>query len=137
MSYNNWEGYNFNPNMNKKEIVQAIRNELKQEFPDITFSVTSPGGYYSDDINISIMSYKRRLATEDYLSVGYGRNFKESLHYRDRKVSDEGRNIITRVIEIGNSYNYDYSDVMRDYFDKGYILTVKIGKENKPFVIKK
>lgn len=37
-----------------------------------------------------------------------------------KKLTDECRNRIQKAIDICNSYNYDNSDAMTDYFDVGF-----------------
>ena len=51
----------------------------------------------------------------------------------DFELSDYGKKIFKFVKELCNSFNYDDSDSMTDYFDCGFYLELKIGKYDKSF----
>jgi len=56
--------------------------------------------------------------------------------YRDR-FSGEALEILSKVIPILNTGNYDNSRPEIDYFDKGFYVDVNIGKWDKPYVLVK
>ena len=53
-------------------------------------------------------------------------------HYRDH-FSGEARDIIEKIIYALNTDNYDNSDSMSDYFDKGHYVDLQIGSWKKPY----
>lgn len=56
----------------------------------------------------------------------------------DYELSIYGKELFQYVKNLCDSFNYDDSDSMTDYFDCGFYLDLKIGKWNKPFeLIKK
>lgn len=51
----------------------------------------------------------------------------------DFELSEYGKKIFKFVKDLCDSFNYDDSDSMTDYFDCGFYLTLSIGKYNKNF----
>ena len=52
-------------------------------------------------------------------------------------LTEEGHNVLKRVAEISNQYNYDNSDSQIDYFDVNFYLHLEIGRWDKAFVEEK
>ncbi len=52
----------------------------------------------------------------------------------DKQLSDEVKEVLSKIIKALNSQNHDNSDSMTDYFDVGYYLDLRFGKWDKPFV---
>lgn len=48
-------------------------------------------------------------------------------------LTEQGFNLLKRVVAIINHYNYDDSDIQTDYFDVNFYLHLNIGKWNKPY----
>ena len=51
----------------------------------------------------------------------------------DFELSEYGKKVFEYVKDLADSFNYDDSDSMTDYFDTGFYLTLAIGKWNKKF----
>lgn len=51
----------------------------------------------------------------------------------DYELSEYGKNMFLYIKELCDSFNYDDSDSMTDYFDCGFYLSLGIGKYNKDF----
>lgn len=51
----------------------------------------------------------------------------------DFELSEYGKKLFKYIKELCDSFNYDDSDSMTDYFDCGFYLTLKIGKYDKKF----
>lgn len=51
----------------------------------------------------------------------------------DFELSKYGKELFEYVKALTDSFNYDDSDSMTDYFDTGFYLTLAIGKWNKKF----
>ena len=49
-------------------------------------------------------------------------------------LTEETHNLLKRVCEIVNQYNYDDSDIQTDYFDTNFYLHLRIGKWDKPLI---
>ena len=50
-------------------------------------------------------------------------------------LSDYGKKVVSELNKQANSYTYDDSDGMTDYFDHGTYMSVNIGKWNKPYSV--
>lgn len=51
----------------------------------------------------------------------------------DFELSEYGKQLFEYVKDLADSFNYDDSDSMTDYFDQGFYLDLAIGKWNKKF----
>jgi len=45
----------------------------------------------------------------------------------------QGHNLLRRVVQIQNEYNYDNSDSMTDYYSVNFSFSIELGKWDKPF----
>ena len=48
-------------------------------------------------------------------------------------LTEEGHNILKKVVKIADFYNYDNSDMQTDYYDVNFSFSLHIGKYEKPF----
>ena len=53
-------------------------------------------------------------------------------HFRD---NPEALAFLSEVIPVMNNGNHDNSDIMTDYFDVGWYITVSLGKYDKPYIV--
>lgn len=126
-----------------------IRRYLKN-FKGTKWSVTS--NYY--DINVSLTeatfipfkqmenldtkSIERKCSINTSLLDWYRKNKK---YYpinnygieEDLMLTDESKELFKKVKDFVNSYNFDDSDAMTDYFDFNFHLNLSIGKWDKSF----
>lgn len=49
-------------------------------------------------------------------------------------LTEEGHNILKRVVEIADEYNYDESDIQTDYYSVNFSFDISIGKWDKDFI---
>jgi len=49
-------------------------------------------------------------------------------------LTEKGHNVLQKILEIANKYNYDNSDSRMDYFDVNYYLHLNLGKWDNPFI---
>lgn len=49
-------------------------------------------------------------------------------------ITQEGHNLLQRVVQVVEQYNYDNSDPMTDYFDVNFYSHFEIGRFDKPFI---
>lgn len=129
---NGWKGTRYNSHLTTKEIAAKIRNYCKVVYPTCKFSVTTEGNCYYSAITISLMEAPFNAFTDtinDYIQVN---NYYVS---EDERLTEKAKFIMQDVIEYANSYNYDDSDSMIDYFDTNFYLHTNIGKWDKPFKV--
>ena len=122
-----WKGRNYNGQM-RGEIVEIIRKWLKETYPRYKFSVTQ-NGYRS--INIYLVKADFEAFTKES-----GLIYKDINHYHigtDRTITERAREVMLNVCDFTMSYNYDNSDIMTDYFDTNFYLTLGIGRYDKPY----
>lgn len=106
--------------------VAEIRANLKKEFPEIKFSVRRDG-YTAVNVSILKAPYEfRPNGKNDYYFLTVNKHWIDVDGYNNLDK-------LKRIIEICNEGNHDNSNVMIDYFDVGWYLTLTIGQSNKPF----
>lgn len=125
-----------------KDIAKEVRAQLKKEYPDHKFSVTTE--YYSmgQSLHVRLMSAPVSPfadgSSERYeqLNHFYLDNYadEDRVHSPSLLMTAEGVAMLKRVNEIANSDNWDNSDAMTDYFDVNYHFDLHIGKWDRPFV---
>jgi hypothetical protein len=120
----------------KTEEVKAIRNQLKERFPQLRFSVRRQ--HYSS-VNVTIQSgninFKNLFNNDkDYIQL----NPYHLYHYNEfEPLFDEMVKIIkTAPISVGGDAWFDKSDAMTDYFHTAYYFNLNIGQWDKPYQYK-
>lgn len=135
---NGWRGSRYKTGLTTKDIAKIVRNYIKQVYPTYRFSVTSS---YST-IDIALMEYPIELLNEA-LTENKKEAYTQYLLKREHQLNhyciskDDWINpIILEVLEdinnLLNSYRYDDSNAMIDYFDTNFYPSISIGKWNKP-----
>lgn len=145
------------------EIAKRIRQQLKEEFPDVTFSVTKESYSGGSSITISLMKAPFKIVRTmneigemDIFDLGTG-YAKEDIEHRQAEdyhqlnqytlrelynphkwcngvfITEKAHQVLQRAVQISDQYNFDKSDHMTDYFFVNYYLHTAIGKWNKPF----
>lgn len=97
-----------------KETAAELRAELKKRFPEVKFSVTSAThGYCCHALDVRIVSAPYELPAE--------RVYTRSWAYSDRdRANNEPLQAIAQYVQSWiDARNYDESDSMTDYFDRG------------------
>lgn len=146
---------------NTKDIAKWVRQTLKREMPDFKFSVrieTYTGG---SSMSITMLRSPVRLLkrlgeieeqeilrlmnarndTRDEV-LGFIKQRLDSDHHdinqyyvdEDWSLTEKGKKICSKVLDIANKYNWDNSDAMTDYFDVNYYLDLKLGDYDRPFI---
>lgn len=158
-----WKGVNSNKGYSMKEIAKIIKQELQKKYSDCTFSVVKGGNAYCDTLDVCLMTSKRNpfqdyeVAVKDENFERYNiwgkseteqeqakRYLKESLAggyiqvnefdiERSYKLSSFGKELFTYAKNLCDSFNFDDSDGMIDYFHRGFYDSFHIGKWNKKF----
>lgn len=139
-----WKGKNYNSKLSCKEIAKITRCYVSEKYSDYRFSVTA------DYNSIKVM------ITESPVDVWYilgDENFYNPLNvdFRERKNSEQRGEVsyylpnsnkilfvpaVAAVLDdiymFVQSYNFDDSDAMRDYFHTNFYFTLAVGKWDKP-----
>lgn len=104
--------------LSTKETASEVRKHLRKQFSEVKFSVTST---YSK-INVEIKS-------SPYTNIEVEYNNEMTNHRRreeERKLNQELYGILDYCKLLLNSYNYDDSDSMTDYFNTHFYTSVSI-----------
>lgn len=104
-------------NMPNVEIAKEVRKHLKERFPEVKFSLRS--NHHSIDLEILQSPYGRERIFKNRITGEpdrYG-------YYQDSEELEAVRKYFDTYL---NSYNYDNSDPMTDYFDVGFYDRVYI-----------
>lgn len=123
-----WTGKNYN-GQRPPEVVEIIRNWLKETYPHYKFSVRKRD-YHC--INVDLMKADFEPFREDSKYTYY----KELNHYhleKDTDMTDRAIEVMQNVLNYINSYNFDDSDVMTDYFHVNFYLHIGIGNDLHPY----
>jgi hypothetical protein len=115
-----------------KEDVQAIRAELKQQFPRWKFSVRKGSGSLSVDVNI--LQGTCAFEGKDYAQVN---QYWIKDHWQDA----EDQKALIQINEImlnapgraGGRVYFDESDAMTDYFHTAFYTHLSIGQWDKRY----
>ena len=129
---NGWAGSNYDHNLSTKEIAAKLRTYAKNKFPDFKFSIFYKWGLYADKIYIELKAGTcipfvegSRSAQRGYMSTMSGVNGWED------ELAPEVFKALDDVTTYANSFRYNDSDGMIDYFDTNFYLDISISKEYK------
>lgn len=112
-----------------EEVVNILRVWLKETYPRYKFSVTRK---HYDSIGI----YLIRADFEAFSKESECKCSKQINHYhieKDKDLTDRAREVMDNVYSFVNSYNFDDSDAMTDYFHCNFYLNMGIGTWEKPY----
>lgn len=80
-----------------------------------------------------IEKYLEHIELNKYHIAEYNATDPAGLH-NNIIFTEQGYNLIKRIIEIVEYYNYDNSDAMTDYFDVNFYDHFQLGQWDKPFI---
>jgi len=151
-----WTGENYSPRLSTKEIAKRVREYCKK-FKPWKFSVTSDPTQITVRLTagpreaIKEMGYynKRTGEFEKHENKNYSQlnhfTFMRNGYHTETNVPDGYNNgaILTEevwemfcdILNYLNSYHFDDSDPMIDYFDTNFYINMEIGKWDKPFKV--
>ena len=140
------------------EVGKNLREALKEKYPECKFSITGHKYSMGQSITISLMSAPYEVfnkpdgdiaglrhghinwSVEEILKiwqdiVDKGHEQVNHFYIKDSYIlTDKAKEIMEFVKKEANSYNYDDSDGMIDYFQTNFYLNLHIGKWYKPFI---
>jgi len=122
-----WKGSRYNGQDNK-EITANIRKWLKETYPDYKFSVRLHH-YSSIYVSILIADFEmfKPDATSDCINV---------YHIdKNKNLTDRAKEVFNNIADYVNSYRYDNSDAMTDYFDTNFYFSLEAGNGDHPYRI--
>jgi len=144
-----WQGSRYSSNNTLADIAKIIKAYVKDVYPTWKFSVRTE--YFSGgcSLNVSITEVPYQILDDEKLEKYahgnhsiWGHETSEQIiaHYRDvfdnRKelqninteiLKDSAANVVNDVKALIDSYNYDDSDAMTDYFDVGFYSHLYLG----------
>lgn len=129
---NGWAGSNYDSKLSTKEIAAKVRAFAKKNFPCFKFSITSEWSMYTDSLHIELKEGTcipfvegARSAERGYMST------MNTVKGWEKDLTPEIFKVLDAVTTYASSFRYDDSDVMQDYFDTNFYLSIKISDEYK------
>lgn len=144
-----------------KDITKWVRQTLKENFPDLKFSVTFSSYSGGSSMSVAVIESKtmrflktfEEISETEIRSIANARNDSveevktwikkvmestkcdiNQYHIEsDWQITDQGKKVLKAIMKIVNKHNWDKSDSMIDYFDVNYYVNISLGKWNKPF----
>ena len=129
---NGWAGSNYDSKLSTKEIAAKVRSFAKKNFPRFKFSITSKWSMYTDSLYIEVKEgvcipfiEDSRCAERGYMST------MNTVKGWEKDLTPEMFKVLDAVTTYANSFCYDDSDSMQDYFDTNFYLSLKVSDEYK------
>lgn len=123
-----WTGSNYK-GQHAPEVVELVRQWLKKTYPRYKFSVRRPD---YNSICISLL----QADFEAFTAASGVKTYADINHYRidsETDLTERAREVMTNVCAFVQSYNFDDSDPMTDYFHTNFYLNLSIGTYKKPY----
>lgn len=123
-----WTGSNYK-GQRAPEVVELVRQWLKETYPRYKFSVTRTN---YNSIRIALMQADFEAFTEEsgvkaYVDINHFYIDEET------QLTERAREVMQNVCAFVQSYNFDNSDPMTDYFCKNFYLSLSVGTYKKPY----
>ena len=125
-----WTGKNYTGEHDLQKLAKIFRDWLRKVYPSCKFSVVTSRGYRTVEISLSVADFNP--------FAGDNRKYYEINHYNiegDPMLTERAKDMFLNICGYVNTYNYDHSDLMTDYFDTNFYITIKIGQYENPFKI--
>lgn len=160
---NGWEGSRYDSSLSTTDISKIVKNYCKEKYPTWKFSVTSKYFSGGSEILICVMEAPVDIFDREYFSLPVSENkfgwsagerrdcwniekmteensYYMQLHSISGKenhpyLNEIGYAVLKDVYDFMQSYNYDDSDSMIDYFSVHFYSSIYIGKWDKGFKI--
>lgn len=151
---NGWEGSRYDSSLSTTDISKIVKNYCKEKYPTWKFSVTSKYFSGGSEISIYVMEAPVDIFDRDYFKLPADRrrdywdienmtaknSYNMQIHIiygRENYpyLNDIGYLVLKDVFDFMQSYNYDDSDGMIDYFSVHFYSSIDIGKWDKGFRI--
>ena len=129
---NGWSGSNYDSRLSTKEIAAKVRSYAKKNFPGFKFSVRSEWSMYTDSMYIELKSGPcvPFVAGSGSAERGY-MSTMSTVKGWENELTPEMFKVLDAVTTYANSFRYDDSDGMQDYYDTNFYLKIKVSDEYK------
>ena len=130
---NGWEGSRYDNNLSTKDVAARVREYVKMQWSQYKFSIRTQ--YYSGGsaIHLTLVSGPEKAfkdgATRTYIST------MRNVEGFEKDLTEIVFHVMSDVCDFMQSYNYDDSDGMIDYFDTNFYSHVYVGDWNKPYQV--
>ena len=129
---NGWAGSNYDSKLSTKEIAAKVRAFAKKNFPGFKFSVRSEWSMYTDSMYIELKEGTCLPFVEGSRSAERGyMDTMNTVKGWEKELTPEMFKALDAVTIYANSFRYDDSDGMQDYFDTNFYLKIKVSDEYK------
>ena len=129
---NGWVGSNYDSKLSTKEIAAKVRAFAKKNFPGFKFSVRSEWSMYTDSMYIELKEGTCIPFVEGSRSAERGyMDTMNTVKGWEKELTPEMFKVLDAVTIYANSFRYDDSDSMQDYFDTNFYLKIKVSDEYK------
>jgi hypothetical protein len=113
----------------KKKLAPTIKQVLKKHNMKGSLSVDN---YSSLRLTLQSGSIDFKYTDRNGETI---RNINEYWYQDHFKDNPEALAFLSEVIPAMNNGNHDNSDIMTDYFDVGWYISVNLGKYDKPYTV--
>ena len=119
-----WEGSRYDRNLGTKDIAALVREYCKSHWNQWRFSVRCHFASMCSEIRIELKGGPIPCGTNksDECSRKYGVQTSYRYHNHDDRIDPMAEVVMKAVVEYCQSFNYDDSDAMTDYFDTNFYL---------------
>lgn len=127
---NGWAGSNYDNKLSTKEIAAKVRAYAKKNFPGFKFSIRTEWSMYTDSMYIELNEGTCVPFIEGSRSAerGYMSTMTTVKGWED-ELTPEMFSVLDAVSTYANSFRYDDSDGMQDYYDTNFYLKIKVNDE--------
>lgn len=125
-----WTGKNYTGEHDLQKLAKIFREWLKKVYPSCKFSVITSRGYRTIEVTLMIADFNP-FAGENKRHYDIGRYNVEE----DAELTDRAKDMFSNIRDYVNTYNYDHSDLMADYYDTNFYISMGIGQYETPFKI--
>tara|TARA_Y100001937_G_scaffold114449_1_gene164195 strand:+ start:107 stop:478 length:372 start_codon:yes stop_codon:yes gene_type:complete len=113
----------------KKELAPNIKKALKKHNMKGTLSVDN---YSTLRLTLQSGPIDFKYIGQDGETIRHINEYWYKDHFKD---NPEALAFLSEVIPAMNNGNHDNSDIMTDYFDVGWYISVNLGKWDKPYIV--
>lgn len=129
---NGWAGSNYDSKLSTKEIAAKVRSYAKKNFPEFKFSIRTEWSMYTDSMYIELKEGTCIPFVEESRSAERGyMDTMNTVKGWEKELTPEMFKVLDAVTIYANSFKYDDSDSMQDYFDTNFYLKIKVSDEYK------
>lgn len=114
--------------MDFTETAKTIRQEIRNAFKGTGVKVSVRGRDY--------LSIDAAILEAPFDVLNNGSTYEQLNHFyyeEDDRLTEEGKAVCRKIMQIMRKYHYDKSDAMIDYFDTNFYIHLEVGNWDRPF----